>query len=82
MTPAQTQAAREAFYAWLRSPESVDVRVPIHERAFLVAYERQQARIDRLRADLIEIAASDPVDAALDPQRAVRIARAALKETQ
>lgn len=36
--------------------------------------------IERLGRDLRLIAETDPVDAALDPHRAVRIARAALEE--
>ena len=41
---------------------------------------RQHARIAELEAALRLIAGTDPVDAALDPQRAVRVSRAALEQ--
>lgn len=43
---------------------------------------QKQARIERLESALRLIADTDPVDAALDPQRAVRVARDALEETK
>lgn len=39
-----------------------------------------RAEVERMERDLRLIAETDPVDAALDPQRAVRIAHAALEE--
>ena len=41
-----------------------------------------EAQRDALLAVLKDIAGTDPVDAALDPQRAVRIARAAIKAVE
>lgn len=51
---------------------------------FMAADElrRQHVVIQTLRAALELIAGTDPVDAALDPQRAVRVARATLKATE
>lgn len=43
---------------------------------------QKQARIERLETALRLIADTDPVDAALDPQRAVRVARDALEESK
>lgn len=43
-------------------------------------YEALHAENVRLREALTFIASTDPVDAALDPDRAVRVARAALNE--
>lgn len=43
---------------------------------------QKQARIERLEMALRLIADTDPVDAALDPQRAVRVARDALEESK
>ena len=39
-----------------------------------------RAKVEQMERDLRLIAETDPVDAALDPQRAVRIAHAALEE--
>jgi uncharacterized Zn finger protein (UPF0148 family) len=44
--------------------------------------QRKAAAYDTLLEALKEIANTDPVDAALDPQRAVRIARAAIKAVE
>ena len=41
-----------------------------------------EAQRDALLEALKDIAGTDPVDAALDPQRAVRIARAAIKAAE
>lgn len=43
---------------------------------------QKQARIERLEMALRLIADTDPIDAALDPQRAIRVARAALEESK
>ena len=47
-----------------------------------VEYTRVLAQRDALLEALRSIAATDPVDAALDPQRAVRIARAAIEAVE
>ena len=39
-----------------------------------------RAEVERMERDLRLIAETDPIDAALDPQKAVRIAHAALEE--
>ncbi len=44
--------------------------------------QRKAAAYDTLLEALNDIANTDPVDAALDPQRAVRIARAAIKAVE
>ena len=44
--------------------------------------QRKAEAYDTLLEALKEIANTDPVDAALDPQRAVRIARAAIKAVE
>ena len=44
--------------------------------------EKLEAQRDALLAVLKDIAGTDPVDAALDPQRAVRIARAAIQAVE
>ena len=68
--------------------EALDAAVEMIERAEsdLSTAEQdsrqKQARIERLERALRLIADTDPVDAALDPQRAVRVARDALEESK
>jgi hypothetical protein len=43
-----------------------------------IEIDRLREEVARLRADMHLIAHTDPVDAALDPERAIRVARAAV----
>lgn len=67
--------------------EAIDAAIEIIERAEsdLSTAEQgsrqKQGRIDRLESALRLIADTDQVDAALGPQRAVRVARDALEES-
>jgi predicted house-cleaning NTP pyrophosphatase (Maf/HAM1 superfamily) len=55
---------------------------PTHHREAAAELRRLHAVNAELLAALRLIAATDPVDAALDPQRAVRVARAAIARAE
>lgn len=67
--------------------ERDELRTELNEIRYGVAVAHDtikalRAKIERMERDLRLIAETDPVDAALDPQRAVRIARATLEESK
>ena len=79
MTPAETAAFLRRYNEWRRDDEDIlqfDV-CKIGE-----AIDAAVEMIEEMEPALKLIAETDPVDAALDPQRAIRIARTALEESK
>lgn len=76
MTPAQTIDILRQLHDWLRG--GTQWAPTMGAKAVETAIEM----IERMQRDLRLIADKDPIDAALDPQRAIRAARAALEESK
>ena len=76
MTPAEVAAKLQYHNNWRRGHHDEQPDPCEISEAIDAAVEM----IERMERDLRLIAETDPVDAALDPQRAVRIAHAALEE--
>ena len=83
MTPTETAAILRQFNEWRRgdyAPEEQPTQpdpVEISE-----AIDAAVEMIERMEWELRLIAETDPIEAALDPQRAIRIARAALEKSK
>ena len=92
MTPAKTAAIlRRLANDWRYEEAQLckqigDVIVPRSMRARRIkdteAIDAAVEMIERMERDLRLIAETDPIDAALDPQRAIRVARAALEKSK
>ena len=78
MTPAETTTILRQFNEWRRG---ADVPQP-KPREIGEAIDAAVEMIERMEWELRLIAETDPIDAALDPQRAIRIARAALEKSK
>lgn len=78
MTPTETTTILRQFNEWLRG-DRYDIAAPT-TREMGEAIDAAVEMIERMERDLRLIAETGPVDAALDPQRAIRVARAALEE--
>ena len=79
MTPTETATILRQFNEWRQSDEDIPQFDPCKiGEAIDAAIEM----IERMEWELRLIAETDPIDAALDPQRAIRIARAALEESK
>ena len=76
MTPTETTTILRQFNVWRRG---ADVPKP---REIGEAIDAAVEMIERMEWELRLIAETDPIDAALDPQRAIRIARAALENSK
>ena len=76
MTPAQTIDILRQLHDWLRGGTQWAPTMGAE------AVETAIETIERRQRDLRLIADTDPIDAALDPQRAIRAARAALEESK
>lgn len=83
MTPTETADILRQFNEWRRgdyAPEEQPTQpdpVEISE-----AIDAAVEMIERMEWELRLIAETDPIDAALDPRRAIRIARAALEKSK
>lgn len=83
MTPTETATILRQFNEWRRgdyAPEEQPTQpdpVEISE-----AIDAAVEMIERMEWELRLIAETDPIEAALDPQRAIRIARAALEKSK
>ena len=78
MTPTEVTGILRQFNEWR---QSADVPQP-KPREIGKAIDAAVEMIERMEWELRLIAETDPIDAALDPQRAIRIARAALEESK
>lgn len=78
MTPAEVATKLRAFNDWRRGGD-IEYPGPL---AVDEAIDAAVKMIEQMERDLRLIAETDPVDAALDPQRAIRVARAALEESK
>lgn len=79
MTPTETTAILRQYREWLcDTPKSVRP----HTRQINEAIGTAVEMIEWMEWELRLIAETDPIDAALDPQRAIRIARAALEKSK
>ena len=76
MTPAKTAAILRQFNDHRRGCDVPNPKPSQIGRAIDAAVEM----IERMESALRLIAETDPIDAALDPQRAIRVASAALEE--
>ena len=74
----ETAAILRQFNGWRRG---ADVPQP-KPREIGEAIDAAVEMIERMEWELRLIAETDPIDAALDPQRAIRIARAALEKSK
>ena len=83
MSPTEVAATLRQFNEWRRgdyAPEEQPTQpdpVEISE-----AIDAAVEMIERMEWELRLIAETDPIEAALDPQRAIRIARAALEKSK
>ena len=76
-------ASREAaLMAKLEAAEKSDAESIAMYRKARDERDAMRARIEAMEPALKLIAETDPIDAALDPQRAIRIARAALEKSK
>ena len=80
MTPAEVAAKLRVFNDWRRG-ELDDLSMP-DQREIGEVIDAAVEMIERMERDLRLSAETDPVDAALDPQRAIRVARAALEKSK
>ena len=80
MTPTETAAKLRHFNAWRRDFDDKFEQPDPHEVS--EAIDAAIEMIERMEWELRLIAETDPIDAALDPQRAIRIARAALEKSK
>lgn len=79
MTPTETADILRQYREWLcDTPKSVRP----HTRQINEAIDTAVEMIEWMEWELRLIAETDPIDAALDPQRAIRIARAALEKSK
>ena len=78
MTPTETAALLRQFMDWRRDKSNWPPSPMQIEKAIDAAIEM----IERMEGELRLIAETDPIDAALDPQRAIRIARTALEKSK
>ena len=76
MTPAETTAILRQFNERCRDCQFDD------PHRVMEAIDAAVEMIERMQRGLRLIADTDPIDAALDPQRAIRVARAALEESK
>ena len=74
----ETAAILRQFNEWRRGDDET-IEQP-DTREIGEAIDAAVEMIERMGRDLRLIAETGPVDAALDPQRAIRVARAALEE--
>ncbi len=79
MIPTETAAILRQFNEWRRGDEDIPQFDP---REIGEAIDAAVEMIERMEWELRLIAETDPIDAALDPQRAIRIARAALEKSK
>ena len=79
MTPTETAAILRQFNEWRRGDEDIPQPDP---REIGEAIDAAVEMIERMEWELRLIAETDPIDAALDPHRAIRIARAVLEESK
>ena len=79
MTPTETATILRQFNEWRRGDEDIPQFDP---REIGKAVDAAVEMIERMERELRLIAETDPIDAALDPQRAIRIARAALEKSK
>ena len=79
MTPTETATILRQFNEWRRVDEDIPQFDP---REIGEAIDAAVEMIERMEWELRLIAETDPIDAALDPQRAIRIARAALENSK
>ena len=80
MTPTEVTNILRQFNAWRRDFDD-KIEQP-DTREISEAIDAAVEMIERMEWELRLIAETDPIDAALDPQRAIRIARAALEESK
>jgi len=80
MTPTETAAILRQFNEW-RQGHHDDTAQP-DPREISEAIDAAVEMIERMEWELRLIAETDPIEAALDPQRAIRIARAALEKSK
>ena len=79
MTPTETTNILRQFNEWRRGDEDIPQFDP---REIGEAIDAAVEMIERMERELRLIAETDPIDAALDPRRAIRIARTALEESK
>ena len=80
MTLTQTAAFLRRYNVWRRG--NLEGMPQPDPREIGEAIDTAVEMVERMEGDLRLIAETDPIDAALDPQRAIRIARTALEETK
>ena len=78
MTPAEVTNILRQFNEWRRG-DDIEQPGPL---AVGEAIDAAIKMIERMEWELRLIAETDPIDAALDQQRAIRIARAALEKSK
>ena len=77
MTPTETAAILRQYNQWRRG--NLEGQPQPDPREIGEAIDAAVEMIERMERELRLIAETDPIDAALDPRRAIRIARAALE---
>lgn len=83
MTPTEVAATLRQFNEWRRGDyEPSEQPAPPDPREIGEAIDAAVEMIERMEWELRLIAETDPIEAALDPQRAIRIARAALEKSK
>ena len=80
MTPTETTTILRQFNEWRRDFDD-KIQQP-DSREITEAIDAAVEMIERMERELRLIAETDPIDAALDPQRAIRIARAVLEKSK
>lgn len=75
MTPTETTDILRQFNEWQKGDGPLDYS----PNGLINAVDTAIEMIERMERELRLIAETDPIDAALDPQRAIRIARNALR---
>lgn len=83
MSPTETTTILRQFNEWRRGDyEPSEQPAPPDPCEIGEAIDAAVEMIERMEWELRLIAETDPIDAALDPQRAIRIARAALEKSK
>ena len=80
MTPTEVTTTLRRFNEWRRGDDE-DIPQPASHK-ITAAIDAAVEMIERMEWELRLIAETDPIDAALDPQRAIRIARAVLEKSK
>ena len=80
MTPSEVTAKLRSYNLWRRG--NLDVAPQPDAKQITAAIYAAVKMIERMERELMLIAETDPIDAALDPQRAIRITRSVLEKSK